>query len=146
LQSHVPFVLLGCALLAGMGLFVVLLVQTKDRWGDLSSGIAVGLVAGVASFTFGVGQGAIIATMVVDSLPDLRLFGAATGREEPEAVPLKLAAGVAAGLGAGVSNPGNPLALYSPIAAASRDGLALGLPWHSSDALVKGHVDFRGNW
>src|SRR5437773_11794340 len=80
LQIWSPFLMLGCALLVGMGLFTILLVRTTSVWGDLNAGIAVGLVTGVASFTLGVGQAVVISTMVVNSLNDLQLFGIAAGR------------------------------------------------------------------
>jgi hypothetical protein len=81
---------LGAVALGGMGLFAVLIVRPRDRWGDLVAGLATGLVAGITAFTTSMGWKVILGSTVLQSWGDLALLGRASRPEEP---PPKVAAG-----------------------------------------------------
>ena len=57
-------------IVAFMGLLTAWLVRPRDRWADAGSGLATGLVAGMAVFAFGFGSAVIVAFSVVATLPD----------------------------------------------------------------------------
>jgi hypothetical protein len=66
----------------GMGLFTVLLVRPKDRWGDLVAGLATGLVAGALAFTGGGAWKMVLTFVVLPAMSDLHLLGEAARLEE----------------------------------------------------------------
>ncbi len=74
-----PFFLGG----TGLGLFTVLLVRTKDGWGDLAAGTTVGLVGAVSAYVCGMGIAVGLAQTVVPALPDLWLLAREAGGEQP---------------------------------------------------------------
>lgn len=76
--------ILGFSLFAGTGLLVVWLVAPKDAWGDLSTGLATGLVVGISAFAFGVGPCAVIAFSIVPELPDLTAMGLGGFESKPD--------------------------------------------------------------
>ncbi len=78
-----PYVLAPLALL-GMGWLVVLLAKPKDWAGDIVCGVGAGLVAGISSFTFGLGWAIVLAMSVAVSIDDLLLlsdYGALATRQ-----------------------------------------------------------------
>src|SRR5207253_9772590 len=68
-----------------MGLWLTWLVRPRDRTADLLTGLASGLIAGIAAFLCGVGWAVVLALVVVPSLPDIFLFDKAVA--EKAAVP-----------------------------------------------------------
>jgi hypothetical protein len=72
---------LGAVALLGMGLFAVLIVRPRDRWGDLAAGLATGLVAGITGFATTLGWKMILGATLLQSWGDLALLGRASRTE-----------------------------------------------------------------
>jgi predicted Ser/Thr protein kinase len=74
---------LGVIALLGTGLFAVLIVRPRDRWGDLAAGLATGLVAGITGFTTSLGWKTVLGATLLSSWGDLALLGRASRPEGP---------------------------------------------------------------
>jgi hypothetical protein len=72
--------MLGSVALLGAGLFAVLIVRPRDRWGDLAAGLATGLVAGITAFTTTWGWKMVLGVTLLSSWGDLALLGRASGQ------------------------------------------------------------------
>ena len=85
LPEWLTWILMGEAILmvALMGLLTAWRVRPRDRWADAGSGLATGLVAGGAVFTFGFGAAVIVALSVVVSLQDATLLYQGYQTKEP---------------------------------------------------------------
>jgi hypothetical protein len=66
-----------------MGLFAVLIVRPRDRWGDAGTGLATGLVAGITGFTTSLGWKTVLGATLLSSWGDLALLGRACQPQEP---------------------------------------------------------------
>jgi tRNA A-37 threonylcarbamoyl transferase component Bud32 len=77
--------MLGAVALTGTGLFAVLIVRPRDRWGDLAAGLATGLVAGITGFTTSQGWKVVLSATLLPSWGDLALLGRASRPEGPPA-------------------------------------------------------------
>jgi predicted Ser/Thr protein kinase len=73
---------LGAVALFGMGLFAVLIVRPRDRWGDVGAGLATGLVAGITGFTTSMGWKTVLGATLLSSWGDLALLGRACQPQE----------------------------------------------------------------
>jgi hypothetical protein len=69
---------LGAVAFLGMGLFAILIVRPRDRWGDLAAGLATGLVAGITGFTSSLGWKTVLGVTLLSSWADLALLGRAS--------------------------------------------------------------------
>jgi hypothetical protein len=76
---------LGSVALVGMGLFAVLIVRPRDRWGDLAAGLVTGLVAAVTGFTTSLGWKTALGATLLSSWGDLALLGQASRPGPPPA-------------------------------------------------------------
>jgi hypothetical protein len=76
---------LGAVALFGMGLFAVLIVRPRDRWGDAGAGLATGLVAGITAFTTSMGWKTVLGATLLSSWADLALLDRACRLDEPPA-------------------------------------------------------------
>ena len=65
------------------GLFVVLLVRPKDRWGDIACGMTTGVCAGLWHFLLGIGPAVVLALSVVPTLEDMSLLSKGYQTEAP---------------------------------------------------------------
>jgi hypothetical protein len=70
-----------------MGLFAVLLVRPKDRWGDVAAGLATGLVGGAVASTGGVWK-VLLTFAVLPPLSDLHLLGETARLEAAPEAPV----------------------------------------------------------
>jgi hypothetical protein len=84
---------LGSVAMLGMGLFAVLIVRARDRWGDLAAGLATGLVAGITGFTTSLGWKTVLGSTLLASWGDLALLGRASRPEGPPAAAGRPAGG-----------------------------------------------------